>query len=91
MEKPVRPKDVVAALAAKGIEVSFPHVAKVLKSMGMKRKRRRKVASSSATPAIAANSASLNINDVVAAKKLVGHVGSIEKVKEALAALARLC
>ncbi|HUY36969.1 MAG TPA: hypothetical protein VMV69_29895 [Pirellulales bacterium] len=31
-----------------------------------------------------------SIDDLVAAKKLVGQVGSIEKVKEALAALARL-
>jgi len=56
----------------------------------MKRKRRRKAAAGSATPAVAANSSSLSIDDLVAAKKLVGQVGSIEKVREALAALARL-
>ncbi|HVC98646.1 MAG TPA: hypothetical protein VND64_33575 [Pirellulales bacterium] len=34
--------------------------------------------------------ATITIDDLVAAKRLVGHVGSIEKVREALAALARL-
>jgi len=33
---------------------------------------------------------SISIDDLVAAKKLVGQVGGIEKVKEALAALAKL-
>jgi hypothetical protein len=91
MEKPVRPKDVVATLAAQGVDVSFPHVAKVLASMGMKkRKRRRRKAAGSTAPAAHSTPASLSIDDLVAAKKLVGQVGSIEKVKEALAALARL-
>ncbi|HEV3024064.1 MAG TPA: hypothetical protein VGX76_16425 [Pirellulales bacterium] len=90
MEKPVRPKDVVAALAAKGIEVSFPHVAKVLTSMGMKKRIRRRKAAAVGAAAVAASSSSLSIDDLVAAKKLVGQVGSIEKVKEALTALARL-
>jgi hypothetical protein len=53
-----------------------------------KRRRRRKTVAGSAT--IVPNSAGLNIDDLVAAKKLVGQVGSIEKVKEALTALARL-
>jgi hypothetical protein len=55
--------------------------------MGMKKKRRRRKA---AAVAPAATSTGLNINDLVAAKKVVGEVGSIAKVKEALAALARL-
>jgi arginine repressor len=88
MEKPVRPKDVVAVLKARGVEVLHTHVSQVLASMGMKkRKRRRKTAVGGAAP-VASNS--LNINDLVLAKKLVGQVGSIEKVREALAALARL-
>jgi hypothetical protein len=41
-----------------------------------------------AAPAVASNG--LNINDLVAAKKVVEQVGSVEKVREALAALARL-
>jgi hypothetical protein len=61
----------------------------VLTSMGMKkRKRRSKAVAGNAAPA--ATSTGLNIHDLVAAKKLVGQVGSIEKVREALAALSRL-
>jgi len=90
MEKPVRPRDVVAALKARGVEVLHTQVSQVLAKMGMKRKRGRKAAAGGAAPAVAANSAGLNINDLVAAKKLVEQVGSIEKVREALAALARL-
>ena len=87
MAKPVRPKDVVAALKERGVEVLHTHVSQILASMGMKKKK-RKTAVGSAAPAVAENS--LNINDLVMAKKLVAQVGSIEKVREALAALARL-
>jgi arginine repressor len=87
MEKPVRPVDVVSALEAQGIEVLHTQVSQVLAKMGMKKKRRRRKA---AAVAPAATSTGLNINDLVAAKKVVGEVGSIAKVKEALAALARL-
>jgi hypothetical protein len=90
MEKPVRPRDVIAVLMAQGINTSSAQVSTVLRGMGMRRRRRRKAAAGGSAPAAAANSASLNINDLVAAKKLVAQVGSIEKVKEALAALARL-
>ena len=91
MPKPFRPRDVRAVLAEQGIHATTTMIGKVLRSMGMKRKRRRrKAAAGGATPAVAANSAALNIDDLVAAKKLVGQVGSIEKVKVALAALARL-
>ncbi|HVC98645.1 MAG TPA: hypothetical protein VND64_33570 [Pirellulales bacterium] len=87
LPKPVRPRDVRSELAKQGIEASTTFIGKVLRSAGMKRKRRRKAAAGTAAPAVAA---SLSIDDLVAAKKLVGQVGSIEKVKVALAALARL-
>jgi arginine repressor len=89
MPKPVRPKDVVAALKERGVEVLHTHVSQVLASMGMKKKRRkRKAAVAGAAPAVASNG--LSIDDLVAAKKLVSQVGSVEKVREALTALARL-
>jgi hypothetical protein len=88
MEKPVRPRDVIAVLKAQGVKASSAQVSTVLRGMGMKRKRRRKAAAGGAAPLVANNS--LNIDDLVAAKKLLAQVGSIEKVKEALAALARL-
>ncbi|HEV3022176.1 MAG TPA: hypothetical protein VGX76_06900 [Pirellulales bacterium] len=90
MEKPVRPRDVIAVLKAQGVNASSAQVSTVLRGMGMKRRRRRKATVGGPAPTVAANSAGLNIDDMVAAKKLVGQVGSIEKVKEALAALARL-
>jgi arginine repressor len=88
MEKPVRPRDVIAALKEKGVTASSAQVSTVLLAMGMKKKRRRRRKAAAVAPA--ATSTGLNISDLVAAKKLVGEVGSIAKVKEALAALARL-
>src|SRR5438874_1004914 len=81
-------QQVVDALMAEGIAVNRTQVSQVLTKMGMKRKRRRRKMASG-TAAVAGNSA-LNIDDLIAAKKLVAQVGSIEKVKEALSALARL-
>ncbi len=88
MGKRVRPRDVRAALAAKGIDVSRAQISNVLRGMGLKRRRRRRKAAAAAAPA--ARSVAISIDDLVAAKKLVGQVGSIEKVKEALSALAKL-
>ncbi len=88
MEKPFRPRDVRDVLATQGIDASTTQIGQVLRSMGMKRKRRRKAAVGAAAPAVASNG--LSINDLVAAKKVVEQVGSVEKVREALAALARL-
>ncbi|HVC95636.1 MAG TPA: hypothetical protein VND64_18225 [Pirellulales bacterium] len=90
LPKPFRPRDVRVELAKQGIDATTTFIGKVLRSAGMKRKRRRKAAATGAAPAVAATSASLSIDDLVAAKKVVGQVGSIEKVREALAALARL-
>jgi len=88
LPKPFRPLDVRAELAKQGIDATTTFIGKVLRAVGMKRKRRSKVAAGSATPT--ATSAALSIDDLVAAKKLVGQVGSVEKVRAALAALARL-
>jgi hypothetical protein len=88
MSKPVRPIDVRAVLSANGIEVSYTQVSQVLTKMGMHKRRRRKAAVAGAAQAVASNG--LSIDDLVMAKKIVGQVGSIEKVREALAALARL-
>jgi arginine repressor len=89
MAKPVRPRDVIAILKDKGVIASSAQVSTVLLAMGMKkRKRRRRKAAVAGSAAVAGTS--LNIDDLVAAKKLVIQVGSVEKVREALAALARL-
>jgi len=97
LPKPFRPLDVRAELAKQGIDATTTFIGKVLRAAGMKRKR-RKAANGSGIPSpsdvraaiLARRSAPVTIDDLVAAKKLVGQVGSIEKVREALAALARL-
>ncbi|HUY34871.1 MAG TPA: hypothetical protein VMV69_19145 [Pirellulales bacterium] len=77
-------------LAGQGIHTSSTVIGKVLTAMGMRRRRRRKAAAGTSAPAARSTTASLSIDDLVAAKKLVAQVGSVEKVKAALAALARL-
>ena len=97
LPKPFRPLDVRAELAKQGIDATTTFIGKVLRAAGMKRKR-RKAANGSSIPSpsdvraaiLARRNAPVTIDDLVAAKKLVGQVGSIEKVREALAALARL-
>ena len=90
LPQPVRPRDVRDVLAGQGIHTSSTVIGKVLTAMGMRRRRRRKAAAGTSAPAARSTTASLSIDDLVAAKKLVAQVGSVEKVKAALAALARL-
>jgi 23S rRNA pseudoU1915 N3-methylase RlmH len=42
MPKPVRPRDIIAILKAKGVTVTSPQVSKTLKQAGFKRKGRRR-------------------------------------------------
>jgi arginine repressor len=44
MPKPVRPRDIIAALKDKGVTVTSPQVSKTLKQAGFKRKGRRRKA-----------------------------------------------
>ncbi len=55
-----------------------------------KRRRRSKTEVGRAAKGVARNSTSITVDDLVTAKKLVCQVGSIETVRQALAALARL-
>ncbi|HVA46355.1 MAG TPA: hypothetical protein VNH11_08280 [Pirellulales bacterium] len=94
MPKPVRPRDVVAALAEQGIEVARRHVGQVLKSMGLRRRRRGRTATASGTatvgrPATVAASATLSLEALLAAKKLADQLG-VDAAKQAVDALARL-
>jgi hypothetical protein len=91
LRKPVRPRDVIAALAEQGMHATRAQVSQVLKSMGM-RPRGRRVARRTAganrmpTPA----SATVSLADLLAAKKLVTQLGSVQAAKEAVDALAKL-
>ncbi|HVX12060.1 MAG TPA: hypothetical protein VHC22_12840 [Pirellulales bacterium] len=91
MKKPVRPRDVIAALAAEGIAVSAAQVSATLQAMGMRRKRRR-VKTTETAPArpAQATTGALSLDALLAAKKLVVALGSVEAAKSAVDALARL-
>lgn len=89
--KTVRPKDVIAMLAKQGITVSSAQVSTTLKRMGMTKVRRGRKPGAVATAARAASrSDSISIHDLIAAKKLVTQLGSVEAATQALSALAKL-
>lgn len=80
--KKAKGAEVVAALAEKGIKVSLPMVynLKARKRMG---KRRRKAEAGG-------QAIGVSLDHLLAAKKLVDQVGSVEKAKIALEALGKL-
>jgi arginine repressor len=84
--KKVRPRDIIAMLKEQGIAVSSAQVSTTLKSMGMKRTRRGRKAGAVA----AAGREPITIEDLIAAKKLVNQLGSIEAASQAISALAKL-
>jgi arginine repressor len=86
--KKVRPRDVIAMLKEQGITVSSAQVSTTLKAMGMRKVRRGR--KPGAVASAASRSDSISINDLVAAKRLVNQLGSVEAVSQALSALARL-
>jgi len=88
-EKP-RPVLIVDALRRQGIAVSSPQVSMVLKKMGFQPRPRRKAAGA-ATPAAAAGvgQAAISVDELIAAKKLVGQFGGVERALAAIAALKR--
>jgi hypothetical protein len=86
--KKARPRDIIAALKAKGISVSSPQVSTTLKAAGLRRGRRRKKAKAAV---VATNGhGGLNINELVLVKKLAEQLGGTKKLKELVVALERL-
>lgn len=89
--KKARPKDIIAALAAKGISVSSPQVSSTLKAAGLRRgRRRRKIVESVAPKMHSTNGHGFNIDDLLKVKKLAEALGGTAKVKELVVALERL-
>ena len=70
--KKARPKDIIAALATKGISVSPQQVSTTLKAAGLRRGRRRRKAGKVIA---ATNGQGLNINELVQVKKLAEQLG----------------
>ena len=87
--KKVRPKDLIAALAAKGITVAPAQVSATLKAAGMRRTRRKKAAASPQAHHQSAP-AGPTLEHLLAAKALAGKLGGIDKAKKALDAWAKL-
>jgi hypothetical protein len=91
-EKP-RPSVVVTELAKRGVEVAPAQVSGVLKRMGFRPLRRRKKGAKGAKAAGAApakrtaKSAAISLEDLLAAKKVVGALGGTDKAIAALQAL----
>ncbi|HVX15916.1 MAG TPA: hypothetical protein VHC22_32330 [Pirellulales bacterium] len=91
MKKPVRPRDVIATLAAEGVQVSSAQVSTTLRAMGMRRRGRgRKPAGAAPSHAVVSTSDLLSLDSLLAAKKLVAQLGSVEAAKTAVDALAKL-
>lgn len=92
-EKP-RPVIIVATLKKQGIDVSSPQVSMVLKRMGFRPRKRRKNGAA-APPAAAARKAGagragdISVEDLIAAKRLVGQFGGADRALAAIAALKR--
>jgi len=88
-EKP-RPIAIIAQLKKQGIEVSSPQVSMVLKKMGFRPRRRR--GGDGAVAGLRTSrtgSGPISVEDLIAAKRLVGHFGSAERAMAALTALKR--
>ena len=85
-EKP-RPVVIIATLKKQGIEVSSPQVSMVLKRMGFRPRKRSKVGAVKAAPSKPSRNVSVTVEDLIAAKKVVGQFGSAEKAIQAIQAL----
>jgi hypothetical protein len=84
LRKPVRPRDVIAQFAEKGITVSDAQVGQVLKGMDMRRRKRGR------RPVVTTIASTLTLDSLLAAKKLANQLGSVEVAKRAVEALAKL-
>ncbi len=87
-----RPRDIIAALAAQGVEVSSAQVSTTLKAAGARRKRRGRRGRPPGRRAVAGRGHGRNVsaNDLLAAKELADRLGGVTAVKEALEVLIQL-
>jgi len=83
-EKP-RPVVIIATLKKQGVVVSSPQVSMVLKRMGF-RPRPRKQAGA-AVAGVKVRGGAISVDELLAAKKLVGQFGGAERAMAALQAL----
>jgi hypothetical protein len=91
--KKSRPRDIIAALAEKGITVTSPQVSMTLKAAGLRRGRRRKKVAATVTAKKASRNdkgQTINVNDLIQVRELAIKLGGMDKLKESLAALEEL-
>ncbi|HJT35352.1 MAG TPA: hypothetical protein VJ783_25225, partial [Pirellulales bacterium] len=82
----VRPRDIIATLAERGVKVSSAQVSTVLRKMGLRRRRRRKGAAAEAGSGVGSRVASrgvamLQLDHLLAAKRLCDKLGGVEAAK----------
>jgi len=93
-EKP-RPVVIIATLKSKGIDVVSPQVSNVLKKMGFRPRKRRRKDAAATKAAAAARKASVgragdvSVEDLIAAKRVVGQFGGADRALAAISALKR--
>jgi len=93
-EKP-RPVTIIEVLRKQGIEVSSPQVSMVLKRMGFRPRRRRKSGAGTVATkgpgrppkATRSKDTKITLEDLVAAQKVVGSLGGIDRALATLEAL----
>ncbi len=90
--KKFRPKDIIAALAKQGIEVSSAQVSSTLTAAGYRPRGKKARAGAAGKKSSASRSAGhgLDIEALIATKALVQKIGGIEAAEEAIRALKRL-
>jgi hypothetical protein len=93
-EKP-RPVTIIATLKKQGVEVSSPQVSMVLKRMGFRPRKRGKTAAGATATGAGPKAAArvkggpLSVDDLLAAKRLVGHFGGTDRALAAIEALQK--
>ncbi|MFM9196556.1 MAG: hypothetical protein ACKOWG_12595 [Planctomycetia bacterium] len=94
-EKP-RPKEIVRILMEEGVTVAPAQVSMTLKAAGYRPLRKRRKGKKAAAGAVAkkavgaSRSSQISVDDLIAAKKVVGAFGGTDKAIAALQALKRL-
>lgn len=87
----LRPRDIIAALAANGITVTSPQVSMTLKAAGLRKgRRKRKVAVLVAPEPSSSDGRLFDINDLLQVKQLAKELGGTAMLKELATALERL-
>ena len=87
-----RPKMIVEALAARGVDVVSPQVSMVLKRMGVEPRGRKRKPVAAAAPVVAkpASNDAFTLHELLAAKQFVEMIGSPSRAAAILDALGRI-